>query len=670
MPTSHDPTCPILPSPNIPYTPAARGGVLPCPPSIADPHPLDYYGCFTEGALFGIAVTKDFPNVNRIRALDQRTINQIAAGEVIDRPASVVKELVENALDAGASHIEVALLNGGLTAITVTDNGHGIHPDDLPLALQDHATSKITALHDLLASPTMGFRGEALSSIREIARIQVVSRPHGSDHAWRIHGTGGEIASPMPDQHQPGTSVRVTDLFYNTPVRHRFLKSPHSELNAVLDVIRHLALCWEHVSFDVSNDHQPMLSTVGLSIPQRIGAWWGHNVMSAMVPIDAATGSPSVSGWVSRPTLTVPNRNKLCMAINRRIVKTPLLYKAVSQAYADVIPAGRFPVVALCLTLPLDEIDVNVHPQKWDIKMVRPNVLFDAITTAIRDVLQNQPHHPHVALSTASPLLSHDTSPPPLEGPLGGMVSPPPLSYPTQLPTNHPSVASASYAAPPSPPPHARSVLSSTHPVASQIAIQTQLLDPPPTASAPMATWQLLDTYLMIRVPEGVWVLDQHAAHERMLYERLKHHQPNEQQALLVPEIITWPTDAGAIEDGIQWLQTLGFEAEAFGPQDIMVRAVPLTLAGPSVTHTMVNLVDALGTIPDRVSAQLAHDKDRLQRMACRAAIKAGHRMTPHDTHELVTQLLATPHALTCPHGRPLAVFWGKPEFEKLFHRT
>lgn len=185
-----------------------------------------------------------------------------------------------------------------------------------------------------------------------------------------------------------------------------------------------------------------------------------------------------------------------------------------------------------------------------------------------------------------------------------------------------------------------------------------------------MATWQLLDTYLMIRVPEGVWVVDQHAAHERMLYERLKHHQPNQQQALLVPEIVTWPTDAGSVEDGILWLQTLGFEAESFGPNDIMVRAVPLTLAGPSATHTMVNLVDALGTIPDRVSAQLAHDKDRLQRMACRAAIKAGHRMTPHDTHELVTQLLATPHALTCPHGRPLAVFWGKPEFEKLFHRT
>jgi len=617
--------------------------------------------------------------VKRIRALDQRTINQIAAGEVIDRPAAVVKELVENALDAGASHLTITLLNGGLTAITVTDNGHGIHPDDLPLALQDHATSKITSLHDLIASPTMGFRGEALSSIREIARIHIVSRLADAPHAWRIEGTGADIGTPTPDQHQPGTSIRVTDLFYNTPVRHRFLKSPHTELNAVLDIIRHVALCWPDVSFEVSNDHQPLLSTIGQSIPQRIGAWWGHDVMTAMVPVTATLDDRTVTGWVSRPTVTVPNRNKLCMAINQRIVKNPLLYKAVSQAYADLIPSGRFPVAALGITLPLQDVDVNVHPQKWDIKVVKPTALFDAIATAIRDALQDQPHHPHHALPIVSSASSHHPvmmhpafqdahplSPPPI--PSNAHLPPPVMPYQA---VGSPSFQIDAHTTPRHDhTPHVPAFSSVPHPKASTLAIQTQLHHPPTTPPAPLATWQLLETYLMVQVPEGVWVIDQHAAHERMLYERLKQHTTTDQQPLLVPEIITWPTDAGSLEDGIVWLQTLGFEADAFGPHDIMVRAVPLTLAGPSVSHIMVELVASLGMIPDQTSAKLAHDKDRLQRMACRAAIKAGHRMTPHDTNELLTQLLATPHALTCPHGRPLAIFWGKSEFEKLFHRA
>lgn len=577
--------------------------------------------------MMGPSCTMGYMMIPRIHPLDTRTINQIAAGEVIDRPVSIVKELIENAMDANATHIQVTLLKGGITSISVTDNGHGIPKEDLPLAIQDHATSKITTLADVLLTNTMGFRGEALASIREVAHLTIVSRTDVDPTGWKITGTGGAWSDVTPLAHPRGTTVMVTDLFYNTPVRHRFLKSATSELNGVMELVRSFALCHPNIVFELTHDQHLILSTARRSIPDLIHEWWGADLANAMIPIQASSSPIQVTGWVTQPTVTLQHRSKIITTINRRLIKSPTMLKAISQAYADVIPSGRFPMAIVMIDMPHHEVDINVHPQKWDIKFAKPAHLFEAITHGIRATLAPltiPPYHDSHPDSAPSP-----SSIPSDWGRLSHLMSPTPPSFDT--------------------------------------TIQPSLPYPMVPLSAPV--WQVLDTYLLVQVPDGVWVIDQHAAHERLLYEQLKSQNSPDTQPLLIPDVVPWPIHAGEVLDAVEWLTLLGFDISHFGQTDLLVRAIPITLSGPTSLSTILAFAEEIGHIPDIQSTRLSHDKDRLQRMACRAAIKAGKRMSHTETHQLIQDLLSSPTPLTCPHGRPVAIFWGKSVFEKSFHR-
>ncbi len=578
----------------------------------------------------------------RIRLLSEGMVNRIAAGEVIERPAAVVKELIENALDAGATRIAVSLAGGGIERIEVQDDGCGMGEADLALAVQRHCTSKLPAdphsTEALVRIMTLGFRGEALPSIGAAGRLHITSRPPDAAHAHAIRVEGGTVTGPAPAAGASGTRVVVADLFYATPARRKFLKHPRTEAEHAEHAARRLAFAAPHVAFRCETEGRVAFDLPAQDRAARVAALLGAEAAAALLVLDEARGELRLSGFACLPSITRATGVAQSLVVNGRPVTDPVLKTALRVAYRDVIAAGRHPVAALFLDLPPEALDVNVHPAKSELRFQDPAGVRSLVIGAITRALAGGAGAAALSLDTARPSLRLV--------PQGRRPGPRYTGFAeAQLPL----------AAPPA----ARSV-----PVASA-----------PTASYPLgaAVAQVLDTYILAVAADGSLVLvDQHAAHERLTHEALRaQHQDGgiQRQTLLLPAVVDLaPADAERLLAHADALRRCGLEIEGFGPGAILVRALPALLGAPDPAPLLRDLADELAE-GDEATALLARLDAVLARLACHGSIRAGRRMQQAEMDALLRQMETTPRAATCSHGRPTFLKLSRAEIERLFGR-
>ncbi len=583
----------------------------------------------------------------RIRLLSETLVNRIAAGEVIERPAAVVKELVENALDAGARRIAVAIAEGGIARIAVADDGAGIAAEDLPLAVARHATSKLGD-EQLIRITTLGFRGEALPSIGAAGRLCITSRPEAADHATTIRVEGGRVFAPIPAAGPPGTEVVVRDLFFATPARRKFLKSPRSEAEAAETVARRLALAAPGVGFRFESDGRVVFDRAGESLAARIAAFFGAGAAENLLPLAAERGEMRLSGFAGAAHLSRANAALQHFIVNQRPVTDPVLRTALRVAYRDVIPAGRHPVAALILDLPAEEVDVNVHPAKTELRFRDPAGVRALVIGALRAAL-------------AMP---------------AGTLPPPRFDAPRFDATRFGSTADA--ASPASAPTAMRFAETLLPLAAPPAARQLTPAAGAPAADAPeyplgAAVAQVLDTYILALAGDGALVVvDQHAAHERLTQERLAREWAAggvRAQPLLLPAVVELtPAEAERVLAQAEALARLGLEIEAFGPQAVLVRALPAALGAPEPGPLLRDIADELGESGTEAALTARLDAV-LARLACHGSIRAGRRLQAAEMDALLRAMEATPRAATCSHGRPTFIRLRRAEIERLFGR-
>ena len=580
-----------------------------------------------------------------IRILPETTVNRIAAGEVIERPAAAVKELVENALDAGATRISVALEGGGIDRIEVVDDGHGMTEGDLALAVQRHATSKLSADDDLTRISTLGFRGEALPSIGAAARLEITSRPPGASHASTIRVEGGRIGEPTPASGAFGTRVVVRDLFFATPARRKFLKHPRTEADHAEAAVRRLALAVPGTAFRLETDGRTVFDLPLQDRATRAAALLGPGAAAALLPVDEERGNLQLTGFICSPAVTRASAAAQALTVNGRPVADPVLKTAVRVAYRTMIEAGRHPVVALYLDLPEQELDVNVHPAKAELRFRDPGAVRSLVIGALGRVL-----------AAGAGTVTQDAALP-LRRPMQLFQSRPPGHGITALPrSNRPGIVEAplGYDTPPA---------ARTLPPAEP--------QPDHPLGAPIA--QVLDTYLIAVAADGSLVLvDQHAAHERLTHEAIRNQMLDggvQSQALLLPAVVDLaPGDAARLLSRVDQLARLGLELEPFGPGAVLVRALPAALGAPEPAPLLRDLVDELAEMEETTALDVRLDAV-IARMACHGSIRAGRRLAPAEMDALLRQMEATPRAATCSHGRPTFLKLNKSEIERLFGR-
>lgn len=569
-----------------------------------------------------------------IRILPEALVNRIAAGEVIERPAAAVKELIENALDAEATRIVVVLVAGGIDRIEVSDDGCGMTTEELALSVQRHATSKLND-ESLVRIATLGFRGEALPSIGAAARLAIASRPHGAPHAWAIRVEGSQVSEVMPAPGPPGTRVVVSELFYATPARRKFLKSPHTEAEHAHAAVRRLALAAPGVAFRLESDGVLLLDLPAQNRIDRAAGLLGPEAAAALLPVGGERGSLMLSGFAGSPSVTRATTAGQMLAVNGRPVADPVLHIAVRVAYRDVIASGRHPIVALWLDLPSAEVDVNVHPTKAELRFHDPDAVRGLIIGALRVTLSGGAGHAARPLNRGMrPSLA--LRPLPTSQPAGFAEAALPLATPPAL---RPAAA-------PNPDP--------AHPLGAAIA-------------------QVLDTYVIAVTVDGALVLvDQHAAHERLTHEILRAQRVAggvRAQPLLTPTVVDLPQAAAfRLADAAPMLARLGLELESFGPGAVLVRALPAALGTIDPVPLLRDLADELEEMGEAVALSARLDAV-LARMACHGSIRAGRRLTQPEMDALLRQMETTPRAATCSHGRPTFLRFTRVEIERMFGR-
>ena len=573
-----------------------------------------------------------------IRLLPTALVNRIAAGEVIERPAAAVKELLENALDAGATRISVAIAGGGIERIDVTDDGAGMGPEDLGLAVQRHCTSKL-ADGDLVRIRTLGFRGEALPSIGAAARLTITSRPPAAPSAHRIEVAGGIAAPVTPAPGPPGTRVLVTDLFYATPARRKFLKSARSESDACEVTVRRLAMAAPSVAFRLSLDDRTLFDLPAQDRFARLSALLGADAAETALAIDATREGAHLSGYICAPSITRATAAGQSLVVNNRPVTDPTLRTALRVAYREVIAPGRYPVAALWLDLPPDELDVNVHPAKSELRFRQPDAIRGLVIGTVQRALAGGAGGaaPRPALAGFRPALS--LRPPP-HPPHQGFAE-------AQLP----------YAAGPSARLLVQAAPHADHPLGAPVA-------------------QVLDTYVIATTADaGLILIDQHAAHERLTHEALRTQYLDSaagvrSQPLLLPAVVDLPVaDAHRLIEAAPALERLGLALEGFGPGAVLVRAMPAALGTPDPAPLLRDIADELAESGETTALESRLDAV-IARMACHGSIRAGRRLSLVEMDALLRQMEATPRAATCSHGRPTFLKLTRGDIEKLFQRS
>ena len=590
------------------------------------------------------AIPQASPVPGAIRRLPETLVNRIAAGEVIERPAAAVKELVENALDAGATRIAVSLRDGGVGRIEVADDGSGMDQAGLALAVQRHCTSKLPD-GDLVRIATLGFRGEALPSIGAAARLTLVSRPPGVDHAHRIVVAGGVVGAAEPASGPPGTRVVVEDLFYATPARRKFLKAPRTEADHAEQALRRLALAAPHCAFRYVNQDRVVFDLPAQDRSARVAALLGQDAAQAMLAVAGERGDMRLSGFACTPSLTRATAAAQSLVVNGRPVTDPMLKTAIRIAYREVIAYGRHPVAALWLDLPHEALDVNVHPAKTELRFREA----DAVRGFVISTLQRT-----------------------LAGGAGPSAPRPPLRLgPLRLGTP----GRGTFSGDPRFSGFAEAQLMLGQGLAARVLDDGATLAPPSAEhplGAPVA--QVLDTYIIAATADAAIVLvDQHAAHERLTHEALRAQLLEggvRTQPLLLPLVVELSeADAGRLAEAAPALATLGLELESFGPGAILVRGVPACL-GAGDTHGLVrDVADELAESGESTALEQRLD-GVIARMACHGSIRAGRRLTLPEMDALLRRMETTPRAATCSHGRPTFLKLTRAEIERLFGRS
>lgn len=605
-----------------------------------------------------------------IRRLDETIVNQIAAGEVVERPASVIKELVENAIDAGASRIEIATAGGGKTLMRVIDDGHGMAPAELALAVSRHCTSKLDEGLDAIA--TLGFRGEALPSIGSVARMRIRSRRHGTDTGAEIAVDGGEIEGPRPAPANRGTLVEVRDLFFATPARLKFLKGERAENSAVSDVIKRVAMAFPAVHFTLSGPDRSTLDFPAAArhddgLLRRIGQVLGDDFIDNAVPVDAEKEGARLRGLVGLPSFHRASANQQFAYVNGRPVRDKQILGALRGAYSDMLERGRHAAAVLFIEIDPADVDVNVHPAKADVRFRDPGLVRALIVGGVRRAL----HEAGIRASTRdgdrlAAALAAPTEPMPTSSPLPGPAALSP-GWQAEL-SGTANGAGFSEAA------QARfETVPGAPPASADTANGTDIDHPLGAARA-----QLHDTYILAQTGDSVVLVDQHAAHERLVFEALKtamHSRPLPAQMLLVPEIVDLdPERAAELCAMAETLARFGLEIEPFGPGAVAVRATPAMLGEADAAGLIADLSDTLEADAASGNADVADRlRDRLEAvastMACHGSVRAGRRMRPAEMDALLRQMEQTPGSGTCNHGRPTFIELKLSDIERLFGR-
>jgi DNA mismatch repair protein MutL len=604
----------------------------------------------------------------RVQLLDPHTINQIAAGEVVERPASVVKELVENALDAGAKRIEVDLEDAGRALISVRDDGSGMSPEDAQAALLRHATSKIRSADDLAEVGTLGFRGEALPSIASVSVMRLRSAVRDGEGV-EIEVEGGRARPARPVALARGTEVRVENLFFNTPARLKFLKSPATELGAAMEVVSKFALAYPDVSFTLRhNGHEAIRTSGNGDLLSALADVWGRDLARGLAEVDAQVGGIHVHGFISPPHLTRPTRTYQYLFVNGRPVRTRTLTAALDQAYREITPERRFPVLVLHLDLDPARVDVNVSPTKSEVKFDREGAAFDALRIAIKSALMEHGMIPDAAGVAAAneALQATELRTPWLPRPDGGL-----LSQVAQAPLGEPSAEAepASLSLP-------TAVSDALAETASMPSLGPSRSDRMPfahLAEGLKVIGQAMNTFIVAETRHGIVVVDQHVAHERVLYEYLcgqKGSNLLERQPLLVPETLNLDRrTAVLLREKLDELERIGFHLEPFGADSYLVRAVPAALRGKSPLKMLRDLAEELAE--QSVARRLVPTREQLWITAsCKMAVKAGDPLSHAEMDKLIQDLAETENPYLCPHGRPITLTLSLDDLLRKFKRA
>ena len=645
--------------------------------------------------------------VSRIRMLPETTVNRIAAGEVIERPAAAVKELVENALDAGARRISVALSGGGIDRIEVTDDGSGMTEEELGLCVLRHATSKLTD-DNLIRIDTLGFRGEALPSIGAAARLQIISRTPQAANASCISVEGGAVGMVEPAAGAPGTRIVVRDLFFATPARRKFLKQPRTEAEHAEAVVRRLAMASPATAFRLENEGRVVFDLPTQERASRVAALLGSEAAGAMLPVREtraiAGGELVLSGYICAPAVSRMTGVAQSLVVNGRPVADPVLKTAVRVAYRDVIAYGRHAVVALWLDLPPEELDVNVHPAKSELRFRDAAAVRSLVIGALSRVLAGGADEGAAGTRSdgeAGGLMRHRPSlrlawtPPAARAgiralPLPGFARPPGVSETVTLPDYGPAAPqfaenqfSANQTGAIDAAVSSRRSTESGTPFAAAPGLELSAAPAARVVPAPVpdqryplgaAVAQVLDTYIIAVAADGTLILvDQHAAHERLTHEAIRARLLDggvAGQPLLLPAVVVLPeADAARLLARADDLARLGLEVESFGPGAILVRSLPAALGAPEPAPLVRDIADELAELDETMTLSARLDAV-IARMACHGSIRAGRRLGQAEMNALLRQMEATPRATTCSHGRPTFLKLSKAEIETLFGRA
>jgi len=606
-----------------------------------------------------------------IRVLPPDLVNQIAAGEVIERPSSVVKELVENSLDAGAGRIEVDIEQGGARLIRVRDDGGGIPPEQLPLAVASHATSKIGSFDDLERVASMGFRGEALASVSSVARFALTSRTAGSDAAFRIEVDGGKVQAARPAQHPPGTSVEVRDLFYNVPARRKFLRAERTEFAHIDDLLKSLALARGDVEFRLSHNGRPVRVWKAARDEQaalaRVAEVLGEDFPAQSLRIEQAAAGLRLSGWVGLPTASRAQADAQYFYVNGRLVRDRVVAHAVRQAYADVLFHGRHPAFVLYLELDPAGVDVNVHPAKHEVRFREQRLVHDFLFRSLHEALaqtragqvssQAQLDEGALRMAVASAPVASPSAPAASARPW------PQAASQSRLALGVRDEPLADYAAllgePPAP-------FSAASPAPLPEAVPGE---PPPLG---FAIAQLKGIYILAENAHGLVLVDMHAAHERITYEKLKAGRACSNlrsQMLLVPlSLAVSAKEAAAAEEHAEALAEWGLELSRSGPSSVVVRRIPALLEGADVGQLAR---DVLAELAQHGSSRRLQELENelLSTMACHGSVRAGRRLGVPEMNALLREMEATERSGQCNHGRPTWTQLSLAELDRLFLR-
>ncbi len=597
-----------------------------------------------------------------IQKLPPQLISQIAAGEVIERPASVVKELLENSIDAGATRIRIELEQGGTRLIRISDNGQGIARDELALALSRHATSKVAELRDLEALRTLGFRGEALPSIGSVARLSLTSTTAGARSGWRLSGDGSDVfTEPEPAAHPLGTTVEVRDLFFNVPARRKFLRTERTEWVRCEEVVRTHAAVRPEVGFELRHQGRVLLDLPAVELDQaagRVAALLGEDFLRHAFELEHEGSGLRLSGWLGAPTHSRSQPDQQYFFVNGRPVRDRVLTAAVRRSYRDVLYHGRHPVFILFLELDPSAVDVNAHPAKHEVRFRDSRLVHDFIFHVLHRALASV--RPGAASGPPVQVAEPPAPAPPAERstrPGGSEPYRPSVQRDTRWELPLPAVRE------PEPEPD-RPFASPAQPEASERVGAT-----PPLG---YALGQVADTFVLAENARGLVIVDMHAAHERVTYERLKREWREERvtrQPLLVPETVSVPeVEAQLAEDSAELLQDLGFEVDRTGPGTLVLRAGPALLRGRNLAGLLRDLLADLRSLGHADRADAALDAV-LSTMACHGSVRAGRRLTLPEMNRLLRDMEATDHSGQCNHGRPTYVELDRQALDRLFLR-